>query len=68
MANQWDLRYLSGVIDRVMEKHIEDLYKIKVSTSIAREHLQSKMTELSCWATAFVASQPNVCHIFLSLS
>ncbi|KAJ0168260.1 DNA replication ATP-dependent helicase/nuclease DNA2 [Colletotrichum tanaceti] len=58
MANQWDLRFLSGVIDRVMEKHIEDLYKIKVSTSIAKEHLQSKMTELSCWASAFVASQP----------
>ncbi|GKT65963.1 DNA replication ATP-dependent helicase DNA2 [Colletotrichum tofieldiae] len=60
LANQWDLRFLSGVIDRVMEKHIEDLYKIKVSTSIAKEHLQSKMTELSCWATAFVASQPNL--------
>ncbi|KAK1526507.1 DNA replication factor Dna2 [Colletotrichum paranaense] len=65
MANQWDLRYLSGVIDRVMEKHIEDLYKIKVSTSIAREHLQSKMTELSCWATAFVASQPNLDAVVL---
>ncbi|KZL84995.1 dna replication atp-dependent helicase dna2 [Colletotrichum incanum] len=60
LANQWDLRFLSGVIDRVMDKHIEDLYKIKVNTSIAKEHLQSKMTELSCWATAFVASQPNL--------
>ncbi|EFQ33547.1 DNA replication factor Dna2 [Colletotrichum graminicola] len=60
LANQWDLRFLSGVIDKVMEKHIEDLYKIKVSTSIAKEHLQSKMTELSCWATAFVASKPNL--------
>ncbi|KAF9876044.1 hypothetical protein CkaCkLH20_06490 [Colletotrichum karsti] len=60
MANQWDLKYLSTVIDRVIEKHVEDLYKIKVGTAIAREHLQSKMTELSCWATAFVSSQPKL--------
>nr|XP_036587856.1 DNA replication ATP-dependent helicase Dna2 [Colletotrichum truncatum]KAF6798997.1 DNA replication ATP-dependent helicase Dna2 [Colletotrichum truncatum] len=58
MANTWDLRFLSTIIDKVIEKHVEDLYKIKVSKSIAREHLQSKMTELSSWATAFVASQP----------
>ncbi|KAH0425895.1 hypothetical protein CcaCcLH18_10682 [Colletotrichum camelliae] len=54
MANKWDLPFLSTIIDKVIEKHVEDLYKIKVSTSIAREHLQSKMTELSCWATAFL--------------
>ncbi|KAM0286740.1 hypothetical protein ACHAQH_000760 [Verticillium albo-atrum] len=58
LANQWNMKYLSAVIDTVMEKHVEDLYKIKVSTSIAKEHLQSKMPELSSWAEAFVASQP----------
>ncbi|CRK03046.1 hypothetical protein BN1723_008824 [Verticillium longisporum] len=58
LANQWDLKYLSAVIDTIMEKHVEDLYKIKVSTNIAKEHLQSKMPELSSWAHMFVASQP----------
>lgn len=64
MANKWDLRFLSTIIDKVIEKHVEDLYKIKVSTSIAREHLQSKMTELSCWASAFVSSQPKASDPF----
>ncbi|KAM0331664.1 hypothetical protein ACHAQA_003343 [Verticillium albo-atrum] len=58
LENQWDVKYLSTVIDTVMEKHVEDLYKIKVGTNIAKEHLQSKMPELSSWAEAFVASQP----------
>ncbi|KPM37491.1 DNA replication ATP-dependent helicase/nuclease DNA2 [Neonectria ditissima] len=58
LANQWDLRYLSTVIERVTEKHLEDLYTIKVGMAVAREHLMSKMTELSYWAKAFVSAQP----------
>lgn len=60
LANQWDLPFLCTVIDRIMEKHMEDLYTIKVGLAIAREHLQSKMTELTYWAKAFVTSQPQV--------
>ncbi|KAF4984901.1 hypothetical protein FDECE_16992 [Fusarium decemcellulare] len=59
LANQWDLPFLCAVIDRITEKHVEDLYTIKVGLASAREHLQSKMTELSYWAGAFVSSQPN---------
>lgn len=59
LANQWDLPFLSSVIDRIMENHVEDLYTIKVGLATAREHLQSKMTELSYWAKSFVAPQPN---------
>ncbi|KAF6836512.1 DNA replication ATP-dependent helicase Dna2 [Colletotrichum musicola] len=65
MANQWDLQFLSSVIDKVIEKHVEDLYKIKVGTSIAKEHLQSKMAELSSWAAAFVSSQPKLDAVVL---
>lgn len=61
LANQWDLKYLATVIERVTEKHVEDLYTIKVGMATAREHLQSKMIELSYWATSFVSSQPTVC-------
>ncbi|TDZ51665.1 DNA replication ATP-dependent helicase/nuclease DNA2 [Colletotrichum trifolii] len=65
MANRWDLRFLSSVIDKVLEKHVEDLYKIKVGMSIAREHLQSKMAELSGWASAFVSPQPQLDAVIL---
>lgn len=60
LANKWDLRYLSTVIDKILELHVEDLYTIKIGTASAREHLLSKMTELSYWAGAFVSSQPSV--------
>ncbi|PHH71433.1 hypothetical protein CDD82_6504 [Ophiocordyceps australis] len=58
MANRWDLGFLGRVIDDVIKKHIEDLYIIKVDVAAAREHLQSKMTELSHWARAFVSVEP----------
>ncbi|KAF4455543.1 DNA replication ATP-dependent helicase Dna2 [Fusarium austroafricanum] len=56
LANKWDLPFLCAVIERITEKHVEDLYTIKVGIPSAREHLQSKMTELSYWAGAFVSS------------
>lgn len=60
-ANRWDLKFLSQSIDSICEKHVEDLYTIKVGIPAAREHMQSKMTELSCWAKAFVSAEPKVC-------
>ena len=60
MANNWELNFLYGVIDENCKRHTEDLYVIKVSYATAREHLQSKMTELSYWAKAFVSSEPKV--------
>ncbi|RFU77124.1 dna replication atp-dependent helicase dna2 [Trichoderma arundinaceum] len=58
LANKFDLGFLSQLIERNIAKHIEDLYTIKVGIAAAKEHLQSKMTELSYWARSFVASQP----------
>lgn len=60
LANKWDLPFLSKVIDRIAEKHVEDLYTIKIGMASAKEHLQSKMIELSYWAKSFVSSKPNV--------
>lgn len=60
LANNFDLPFLLKLIDRNIEKHIEDLYTIKVGIAAAKEHLQSKMTELSYWAKSFVATQPQV--------
>ncbi|EHK18219.1 uncharacterized protein TRIVIDRAFT_159356 [Trichoderma virens Gv29-8] len=58
LANKFDLPSLAQLIDKNIEKHIEDLYTIKVGVAAAKEHLQSKMTELSYWARSFVAPQP----------
>lgn len=60
LANKWDLPFLSKVIDQIAEKHVEDLYTIKIGMASAKEHLQSKMIELSYWAKSFVSSKPNV--------
>ncbi len=58
MANKWDTVYLGSLIDKILDKHLEDLYMIKVSMQEAREHLLSKMGELRSWSRAFVSSQP----------
>ncbi|KAF4124374.1 DNA replication ATP-dependent helicase Dna2 [Geosmithia morbida] len=58
LANKWNRPFLSKLIVKITENHVEDLYMIKVSMALAREHLESKMAELSHWASAFVASEP----------
>ncbi|KAI1124740.1 DNA replication factor Dna2-domain-containing protein [Nemania abortiva] len=58
MANNWTSEFLDGVIHRITEKHVEDLYTIKVAIEDARGHLQSKMPELKAWAKSFVAAFP----------
>lgn len=58
LANKWDRPFLTKTIEQITEKHVEDLYTIKVSMPLAREHLESKMAEVASWASAFVASQP----------
>ncbi|KAK4242778.1 hypothetical protein C8A03DRAFT_11057 [Achaetomium macrosporum] len=58
MANSWDLGFLGSVISKTLQKHLEDLYVIKVSLEDAHSHLLSKMSELRSWAEAFVAASP----------
>lgn len=58
MENKWDLEFFGSIIDKALDKHIEDLYVINVSKNAARDHLCSKMTELRGWAQAFVSPYP----------
>lgn len=58
MANNWTSEFLDAVICRITEKHVEDLYIIRVTISDARNHLQSKMPELTAWAKTFVSAFP----------
>lgn len=60
MSNRWNDAFLDSLIVKITEKHLEDLYKIKVTMSDAREHLRSKMTEIKHWAAAFVTDVPKV--------
>jgi len=58
MANDWSEQFLGTVINRILEKHLEDLYVIKVSLQDARAHVLSKMPEVRSWANAFVSPYP----------
>ncbi|KAJ4293893.1 DNA replication endonuclease-helicase Dna2 [Collariella sp. IMI 366227] len=58
MANNWDLGFLGIVISKTLQKHLEDLYIIKVSMDDAKAHVLSKMPELQSWAQAFVTATP----------
>lgn len=58
VANKWDPAFLTNVINKTLEKHLEDLYILRVSMDDAKSHVQSKMPELRSWAQIFVTSQP----------
>ncbi|EGO54066.1 hypothetical protein NEUTE1DRAFT_131702 [Neurospora tetrasperma FGSC 2508] len=58
VANKWDPAFLTNVINKTLEKHLEDLYILKVGMDDAKSHVQSKMPELRSWAQLFVTSQP----------
>ncbi|KAI9840048.1 MAG: hypothetical protein M1819_000241 [Sarea resinae] len=58
-ANRWDSAWLQQTIERILPKHLESLYEIKLSIADAIEHLRSKMPELQGWAKLFVSARPN---------
>lgn len=59
-AGRWDAAFLTNAIAAITEKHVQDLYTIKVDLPAARQHLESKMPELTNWARTFVAPFPRV--------
>jgi len=65
MANRWDSVFIGAAVDKAIEKHIEELYTIKVQIPDAREHLLSKTGGLQHWAAAFVSAYPRVRQISL---
>lgn len=60
LANRWDTMFLGELIDKLAQRHLEDLYVIRVKIPDAVEYLHSKMGELQSWAELFVSSQPQV--------
>ena len=62
LVNRWDRMVLGELMDKLAQRHLEDLYVIKVEIPQAVEYLHSKMGELQAWAELFVSSQPKVCE------
>ncbi|CAI4219897.1 unnamed protein product [Parascedosporium putredinis] len=62
-AGRWDEKFLTDAIAAITEKHVQDLYTIKVDLPAARQHLQSKMGELMNWARTFVAPFPRLLDV-----
>lgn len=60
LSNQWEMSWLTELIENITSKHLEDLYIIKVSQIQAVTYLKSKMPELQSWAKLFISSQPKV--------
>ena len=57
-GNRWDTDFVANTIDRIIQKHTEDLYTIGVQINEAREHLLSKTKDMQYWAKAFVSPYP----------
>jgi DNA replication ATP-dependent helicase Dna2 len=60
LNNRWDTEWLQDLIQDVTNRHLEDLYTIKLQIPQAVDYLQSKMGELQAWAEVFVSSRPRV--------
>ena len=58
VANEWDPQFLTSLIDKILERYLEDLYVIKVKVADAREHLLSKTAEMRSWARTFLSTRP----------
>ncbi|KAJ2892589.1 hypothetical protein MKZ38_009595 [Zalerion maritima] len=58
IAKDWSRSFLGSCIRRIAQKHVQDLYTIKVNLEEAESHLMSKMGELQSWASTFVAPHP----------
>ncbi|ERS97869.1 hypothetical protein HMPREF1624_06040 [Sporothrix schenckii ATCC 58251] len=58
MSNQWTGPFVRTTIDSAIQKHLEDLYIVKLDVPTAREYLLTRTRELQCWAELFVAPKP----------
>jgi len=58
MENNWESRFLGNLVTKTLDKHIEDLYIIKVGMDDARAHVLSKIPEVQTWAKTFVSARP----------
>ena len=58
LANEWSHEFLSTAADKTIQKHLEELYTIKVDIPTAREYLLTRTRELASWADLFVSPKP----------
>ena len=59
-ANQWDDAFLTELVERTVQGHVEGLWELGMSnTVLAVEEIKAKMAELASWARIFVAETPS---------
>lgn len=59
--NKWDLTYLHALVLTVVTRHVEQLYEAGAQDmNTALEEINSRMPELSEWASVFVGKEPKV--------
>lgn len=59
-ANRWDDEWLEEDIQKLVRRHIEDLYKTQLSEAQAIDHLTSKLPAIKEWASTFVKQRPDL--------
>ncbi|KAI9782713.1 MAG: Tripartite DNA replication factor [Geoglossum umbratile] len=57
-ANKWDSEALRGLIERVVSRHMEDIYNIQMEAMDAISYLTSRMPAVQAWAELFVVPNP----------
>ncbi|CAK7264901.1 DNA replication endonuclease-helicase Dna2 [Sporothrix epigloea] len=58
LANEWSHEFLGTAADKTIQKHLEELYTIKVDVTTAREYLLARTRELASWADLFINPTP----------
>ncbi|KAI9713946.1 MAG: Tripartite DNA replication factor [Bogoriella megaspora] len=58
-ANRWDTGWLYTVTERLVLRHLESIYELNLTVSLAVDALKSKLPELQTWAELFVTKESN---------
>lgn len=59
-ANRWDMESLRSLVENVLQRHIEELYAIKMSVPEAVEEVMGKIPTVQAWADIFLRRTPHV--------
>ncbi|OJJ40513.1 hypothetical protein ASPWEDRAFT_218869 [Aspergillus wentii DTO 134E9] len=57
-ANQWVLNSLRALVEKIMVRHVEDLYLVQMSIFEGVEYVMSKIPVLKTWADTFLRAEP----------
>jgi len=59
-ANRWDDDFMTATIENLAAQYIETLFEIQVDSTMAVEHLKTRIVDLQAWAEIFMSARPRV--------